>query len=77
MKKILGGGGWDFIKKCWTNWLADWKDWKHLKCLEILNRVDMGNANFQYKYKFVKYLYRGGSQSLQIFQLTEDLEFKC
>ena len=28
MEKILGegGGGWKFIKKCWTNCLADLKD---------------------------------------------------
>ena len=27
MEKIFwGGGGWKFIKKCWTNCLADLKD---------------------------------------------------
>ena len=36
MEKILGRGGGGFNSN-------------HLKCLEILNRVQVGNANFQYK----------------------------
>ena len=50
MKKILGG--WEFIKKMLTNllsWLGGWFNWSRLKCPEILNRVEVGNANFRHK----------------------------
>ena len=46
MKKILGGGGWVFIKKCWPTWSGRSLNWNRLKCPEILNNIEVGNANF-------------------------------
>ena len=46
MKKILGGRV--FIKKCWPTWLGRLLSRNRLKCPELLNNLEVGNANFQH-----------------------------
>ena len=91
MKKILGGSG--VYPKTLTKLVSCLRrsfNGNRLKCLKILSEVVVDNENFQHKQIFVKfnansqhkqifvkYFCGASSQSLQTFQLTASLEFKC
>ena len=59
------------------SWVERSFNWNRLKCPEILNGVEVGNANSQHKKILLKYLCRVNSQSLQTIQVTAGLEFRC
>ena len=66
MKTILRGLR--VYEKCWPSWLA---------VQLVVQLVVVGNANPHHKQIFIKYICRVSSQSLQTFQPTEGLEFRC
>ena len=53
MKQNSGGrGGLDIYQKMLANWVSCLRrsfNWSRLKCPEIINRVEVGNVNFQHK----------------------------
>ena len=73
-------GGLGVYKKILANLVSRLRrsfNWNCLKCPELLNRLEVSNANSQHKWIFVKYLWKVSSQSFQKFQLTGVLQFRC